>query len=335
MNKSLYFGFLLFFLLEPLSVIAHENRPVLVEISEIQPSIYSVLWKIPEGGLMKGKLYPVFPTACEIRGNAETELAYARVNKQIIHCDGGLAGKTIGVHDLDLNVAISAFVRVSFLSGQQHSKILLNTSPEFIVPVKEDRVSIIKSYTLLGLEHIAFGIDHLLFVACLMMLVQGYKLLVWTITGFTIAHSISLAASVFKLVQLPVVFVETCIALSIVFLAAEIVRENRQSLSYQKPFLISSFFGLFHGLGFANVLLELGLPQIELGLGLLFFNLGVELGQLGFILLLLLFATLFRFARNHSAASDKDSSWYQKRVFSPAIGCIAAFWVIQRLEDFV
>ena len=332
MNRSGCFALLLFFLLEPFSVIAHENRPVLVEISEIQPYIYSVLWKRPEGGLMKGNLYPVFPAICEIKGNTETALAHARINKQIIHCDGGLAGKTIGVHDLDLNVAISAFVRVSFLSGQQHSTILLNTSPEFIVPVKEDRVSIIKSYTLLGIEHIAFGVDHLLFVVCLMMLVQSYKLLVWTITGFTIAHSISLAASIFELVQLPVVFVETCIALSIVFLAAELVRENRQSLSYQKPFFISSFLGLFHGLGFANVLTDLGLPQTDLGLGLLFFNLGVELGQLGFILLLLLFAALFHFARK---CSDKDSNWYQKRVISPAIGCLAAFWVIQRLEGFV
>lgn len=284
---------------------------------------------------MKGRLYPVFPESCTEKTTSADNLSYARVSNQLLYCEEGLAGKRIKVHGLDLNIGISAFVRISFLSGQTHTKILLNISPQYLIPEKENRATIIRSYTVLGIKHIALGVDHLLFIICLMILVQNYKLLFWTITGFTIAHSISLAASVLNLVRLPTAYVETCIALSIVFLAADIVRGNKRCLSYQKPFLVSSFFGLFHGLGFANVLMELGLPQTDLGLGLLFFNLGVELGQIAFILLALLSGLLVRFIRTHISWQDKGINWYQERVFSPAIGCVAAFWVIQRLEGFV
>lgn len=335
MNRPFNSLLLLFLLFATTSVIAHESRPFLLEIKEIQSDTYSVLWKSPEGGLMKGKLYPVFPKSCAEKTSAASDLSYARVSNQLLYCEGGLAGKSISVHGLDLNIGISAFVRISFLSGQTHTKILLNISPEYLVPEKENKATIIRSYTVLGMKHIAFGADHLLFIICLMILVQNYKLLLWTITGFTIAHSISLAASVLSLVRLPTAYVECCIALSIVFLAADIVRGNRQCLSYRLPFLVSSFFGLFHGLGFANVLMELGLPQTELGLGLLFFNLGVELGQIAFILLILSLGLIVRLIRQHISWRDRGLKWYQERVLSPAIGCVAAFWVIQRLESFV
>ena len=317
------------------SLHAHESRPVLVELEEIQVDTYSILWKSPEGGLMKGKLYPVFPDSCKGKSTDVTDFSYARVSQQLLYCEGGLAGKTISVHGLDLNIGISAFVRISFLSGQTHTKILLNTSPAYVIPKKENKSEIIRSYTTLGIKHIVTGVDHLLFIACLIMLVQGFKLLFWTITGFTIAHSISLAASVFNLVKLPTVYVETCIALSIVFLAAEIVRANKQSLTYRKPFLISSFFGLFHGLGFANVLMQLGLPPTDLALGLLFFNLGVELGQIGFILMILILGALIHLIQKHFALHRMNPAWYQERIISPAIGSIAAFWVFQRLQGFV
>jgi hydrogenase/urease accessory protein HupE len=335
MNKTFYSLLLLFSLLASTNVLAHESRPVLLELEEIQADTYRVLWKNPERGLMKGRLYPVFPPSCTEKTTVTSDLSYARVNNQLIYCEGGLAGKIISVHGLDLNVGISAFVRIRFLSGQMHTKLLLNTSPEYLVPEKENKATITQSYTLLGIKHIALGVDHLLFVFCLMILVQGYKSLLWTITGFTIAHSISLAASVLNLVRLPTAYVETCIALSIVFLAAEIVRGNKQSLSYQKPFLVSSFFGLFHGLGFANVLLELGLPQTALGLGLLFFNIGVELGQITFILLLLLLGAFYRLLQKQLIWQGKQTFSYQEKIFSPVIGSIAAFWVIQRLEGFV
>jgi hydrogenase/urease accessory protein HupE len=335
MNRPFYSLLLIFLLFATTSLIAHESRPFLLEIKEIQSDTYSVLWKSPEGGLMKGKLYPVFPASCAEKTSANSDLSYARVSNQLLYCEGGLAGKSISVHGLDLNIGISAFVRISFLSGQTHTKILLNISPEYLIPEKENKATIIQSYTILGIKHIALGVDHLLFIVCLMILVQNYKLLLWTITGFTVAHSISLAASVLNLVRLPTAYVETCIALSIVFLAAEIVRGNKQSLSYRLPFLVSSFFGLFHGLGFANVLLELGLPQTALGLGLLFFNIGVELGQIAFILLLLLIGTIIRLLQKQFEWQGKQTFSYQEKIFSPVIGSIAAFWVIQRLEDFV
>jgi len=283
---------------------------------------------------MRGKLYPVFPPSCSGKLTGGADYSHAAIRKQILNCEGGLAGKTISIHGLDMNLGISALVRISFLSGQSHSKILLNSSPKYLIPEQESKWGIIQSYTRLGIEHIWLGIDHLLFVLCLIMMISSRRLLLWTITGFTLAHSLTLAASVLNLVRLPSPFVETCIALSIVFLAAEIARGNKKSLTYRKPFLVSSAFGLLHGFGFADVLVELGLPQTELGLGLLFFNVGVEIGQIGFIAVLLLIAMGFHLIKKHSLNLGEAPRLAFDKALSSFIGCIGAFWVFERLAGF-
>ena len=314
------------------SAFAHESRPILLEIKEIQLNTFSVLWKSPAGGLMRGDLYPVYPESCRSKNIAAADYSYANVKKYILHCNDGLAGKTISIHKLDRNIGISALARISFLSGETHSKILLPTSPEFLVPRQENIGSIIQSYTVLGITHIGLGIDHLFFIFCLVLMIRGYKLLLWTITGFTLAHSLSLSLSVLNLVRLPASYIETCIALGIMFLAAEIVRGNKNGMSYRKPFLISSLFGLFHGFGFADALIDFGLPQIEFGQGLLFFNLGVEIGQVAFIITLLL---LHKLIQTTLQQRHRFPAWYTQKFLTPAIGSIAAFWVYQGLEKFV
>jgi hydrogenase/urease accessory protein HupE len=317
------------------SAFAHESRPILLEIKEIQLNTFSVLWKSPAGGLMRGVLYPVYPESCVEKNIAAADYSYANVNKHILHCNGGLAGLTISINDLEKNIGVSALVRISFLSGQSHTNILLNSSSDYRIPEKENKASIIHSYTLLGIKHILLGTDHLLFIFCLLLMTRGYKLLLWTITGFTLAHSVSLVASVLNLVRLPAAFVETCIALSIMFLAAEILRGNKVGLSFRKPFLISALFGLFHGFGFADVLLGIGLPQTDMGLGLLFFNLGVELGQIVFILGLLLSGILIQTVAGAFLWHERQPVWYAQRILCPAIGSISAFWVFQGLGSFV
>jgi len=330
--KILHKGILALILLAP-SLHAHESRPVYLEINEVQPEIFQTVWKIPAGGIMRGELYPVLPSNCQIKTTGGANYSHALIRKQHMSCPGGLAGKTVSINDMELNLGISALVRVKFLSGETHSKILLNREPAFVIPEKESKWGVIESYTKLGIQHIWLGFDHLLFVFCLLLMISSRKLLFWTITGFTVAHSITLALSVLNLVRLPSAVVETCIALSIVFLAAEIARGNKRSLAYRKPFVVSSVFGLLHGFGFADVLVDLGLPQTELGLGLLFFNVGVEIGQITFIGVLL-FVALFWRETKERLKLEIPSSLSLENTLTPVIGSLAAFWVFERLSSF-
>jgi len=183
----------------------------------------------------------------------------------------------------------------------------------------------------LGIEHILGGIDHLLFVLALVLLVKGWKRLVGTITAFTVAHSITLAAATLGWVQMPGPPVEACIALSIALVAAELLRtHDRASLALRWPWLIAFAFGLLHGLGFAGALREIGLPQQAIPLALFFFNAGVELGQLLFIAAVLAFAAA---ARPIARRFARPPAWAW-RVPPYAIGGVAGFWVIQRIAAF-
>ncbi len=189
-----------------------------------------------------------------------------------------------------------------------------------------------KRYLLLGAEHIALGIDHLLFVLCLLMVVRGIWPLVKTITAFTLAHSITLGLATLGVVNFSPVPVEATIALSIVFLAAEILRHHRGdtqlTLTYRAPWLIAFGFGLLHGFGFAGALAELGLPQGEIPIALLFFNLGVEAGQLLFVTVIMLLG----FALHKLSRSRQD---ILLRVTAYGIGGLATFWFIQRSAQII
>ncbi|MGB8330076.1 MAG: HupE/UreJ family protein [Polyangiales bacterium] len=231
---------------------------------------------------------------------------------------------------------MSALVRVSRLSGEKHSLVASPAQSEVILPEVESFGSVAHDYLALGVRHILEGYDHLLFVICLLLIAGTARRILVTITGFTIAHSITLALSALGMVHVPVAPVEAAIALSIVFLTLEIVRGDTNSLTYRYPIAVASSFGLLHGFGFAAVLGETGLPQTEIPAALLFFNLGVELGQIIFVLIVTLGYQIARMAAR--AFADRDLSMASlRRLEKPAayiVGSLASFWMIQRIAAF-
>jgi hypothetical protein len=188
------------------------------------------------------------------------------------------------------------------------------------------RARVAATYFVLGGEHILLGVDHLLFVLGLLLLVRGLGALVMTVTAFTVAHSITLAASVFGYIPLDRGPIEAAIALSIVMLAREIVVADRGTLhlTHRMPWLVAFVFGLLHGLGFAGALGEIGLPQSAIPVALLFFNLGVEAGQLAFVLALLVLHRLLGGVLESRLQKMKPAMGY-------ALGALATLWFFERL----
>ncbi|MGH1373471.1 MAG: HupE/UreJ family protein [Cellvibrionaceae bacterium] len=250
---------------------AHENRPLYVDIIETQPMIYRVQVKIPPTVEVGNRPSIGFPDNCIAQAG------------QRYRCTEELSSHTLTVDYPAYNPSVSSFLRLSLLGGEKYTALLAATESNWRVPTQESKGGVAKHYTWLGIEHILIGLDHLLFVACLMFIAGSLRRIVITATGFTLAHSVTLVLSALDLVRVPIAPVETLIAFSILFLAVEIARNHRDSLTFRRPVLVSSSFGLLHGFGFASVLQDIGLPQTELVTGLLFFNLGVELGQVMFI----------------------------------------------------
>ena len=208
--------------------------------------------------------------------------------------------------------------------------MLRSNSPRWTVPAQAKAWSVAGSYWQIGTIHILEGFDHLLFVLALILIVPGWWLLLKAITAFTAAHSITLALATLGLVNIPGPPTEAVIALSILFLAVEIIhsREGRVTLTEGAPWLVSLSFGLVHGLGFAGALSEVGLPQNDIPLALLMFNIGVETGQLLFVFVVVVIKEILcRLAVDWPAGS-----W---RVLPYAIGGTASFWVIERVANFV
>ncbi len=197
-----------------------------------------------------------------------------------------------------------------------------------MIPGESSRFDVIKTYTVLGIEHILLGIDHLLFVLALIMITKGKWRILKTITAFTLAHSITLSLAALGIVNFPGPPVEAVIALSIVFLASEILRnyKGEQTLTGKKPWIVAFTFGLLHGFGFAGALADIGLPQTEIPLALAFFNIGVELGQIIFV--------IFMLAVIYVINLKKDWPPVLKKIPAYAIGSLAAFWMVERIAGF-
>lgn len=315
--------------LVPSLALAHEVRPGYLELTEIEPDTFSVVWKVP---LYRGEpLYirPVLPPNIEVLAPVVTQsVRGAELKRWTFRAEGGIAGQSIGIQNLDKSLT-DVLVRIQWLDGSSHSFRLMPTSTEATIPEKPTWRSVAASYFGLGVEHILGGIDHLMFVLALLIIVQGVRLLVETITAFTIAHSITLALATLGFVHVPAAPVEAVIALSIVFVASEILhsRAGRASLTARYPWVVAFTFGLLHGFGFAGALLELGLPQSAIPLALLFFNVGVEAGQLLFVGAVLVTLAIVR------RSNVKWPAW-SEAVPPYAIGSLAMFWVIQRLSAY-
>ena len=310
---------------------ADEFRPALLEINESEPGWYSVTWKTPLDKGQRMALQPRLPSTLTRVG----PVAIHRLGQSVIEQSswrgetGALVSATIGIAGLRA-LPIEVIVQIALADGSEHSAILRSTSPEWTVPERATAWTVAGSYWKIGTIHILEGSDHLLFVLALILIVPGWWMLLKTITAFTIAHSVTLALATLGLVNIPGPPTEAVIALSILFLAVEIIhsREGRITLTERAPWLVSLSFGLVHGLGFAGALSEVGLPQSDIPLALLMFNVGVETGQLLFVGLVVAIRELM----NRLPINWPAEGW---RVLPYAIGGTASFWVIERVANFV
>jgi hydrogenase/urease accessory protein HupE len=311
---------------------ADDFRPAYLQITQDNATTYDVLWKVPalgEDAVLKVR--PAFPPGTTDltpkRGSYANGVA---VQRWRIKVPGGLEGKAIAFPGLS-EVRIDVLARFARTDGTVQLERIPPSDPEFAVRSTPGAFGVVRTYTLLGVEHILTGFDHLCFVLALVLIVGFNRRLIWTVTAFTLAHSITLALATLGVIHVPGPPVEATIALSIVFVAGEIVQQQRgrEGLASRKPWLIAFTFGLLHGLGFAGALAQIGLPANSIPLALLFFNVGVELGQLLFI------AAVFAATRLlFLLAANRIDLRRAATVPAYLIGGIASYWVVERVSMF-
>jgi hydrogenase/urease accessory protein HupE len=319
---------------------AHEVRPAYLELRQADPETYALLFKVPaRGDELRLALYVSLPYGTQdvITPRASFE-GGAHIERRIVKRAGGLNGQRIAIEGLSATLT-DVLVRVEGLDGTTQTERLTPTTTSFMIKPAPSVGDVAITYLTLGVEHILLGFDHLLFVLALVILVRNWRRVAITVTAFTVAHSITLAAATLGFVHVPGPPVEATIALSIMLIAAEIInaRRGRPSLTLRWPWLVAFAFGLLHGLGFANALAEVGLPQHAIPLALLFFNLGVEMGQLAFVAAVMLLASAVQWIasqRFHAAALMRASFAWIDAMAAYAIGVMAAYWLIERTTGF-
>ncbi len=319
----------LFLTLVGSSASAHELRPAYLDLRETAADEFSVLWKVPALGDLRLGLYVRIPDTCEAKMEpvrAIREAAY--VERWAVTCANGLKGQEIVIDGLRSTVT-DVLARIEYLNGTTQVARLTPEAPTLLVTGAQSTFEVAKTYFLLGVDHILTGFDHLLFVLALMLLIQDRWMLVKTITAFTIAHSITLSGASLGYISLPQKPVEAVIALSIAFVASELVKmqSGERRLSQDYPWIIAFAFGLLHGFGFAGALKETGLPQVDVPLALLTFNLGVEAGQLLFVTAVLIAFRAAGAILNEPIARARIAAAY-------VIGSVAMIWVISRVGSF-
>jgi hydrogenase/urease accessory protein HupE len=309
---------------------AHRLQPAYLEINEQGAGKFSILWKVPYAGGKPMNINPQLSSNCtNLTEPVVKLLAGGAVGRWMVDCgSSGMINETIVINGLPATQT-DTLLRIQLIDGSMHTTVLRPESPSFIVPDKASKSKIAGSYLLLGIEHILGGFDHLLFVLGLLLIVRSTMLLIKTITSFTLAHSVTLAMAALGFVHVPQAPVEAVIALSIIFLASELAKQHRgeTGLTTRAPWLVALCFGLLHGFGFAGALTEVGLPQTDIPLALLFFNVGVEAGQLMFVAGVLVVTWSIK---------KMELKWpvWMEQVPAYAIGSLAAFWFIQRTVSF-
>lgn len=310
-------------------------RPAYLEIRQTDAETYDLLWKLPARGPdarlalrldLPGGVEKKSPVRTVYVGNAFVEsFSFIR--------PGGIAGARIGVGGL-VGSSNEVLVRIESLDGSTQVARLTPTAESFLVDVAPEFGEVLRTYTLFGMQHIWAGIDHLLFVACLILIAGSWRRILVTITGFTIAHSITLTLAALDLLRIPVPPVEAVIALSIVFLARELALDRRDTLTWRYPIAVSASFGLLHGFGFASALAELGLPSSDIPAALLSFNLGVEIGQIVFVGVVMAAVRVFG-AVVHALSSGQASGLrLAESAVIYGIGGLSMMWTMQRLGAF-
>ncbi len=304
---------------------AHRFAPSLLKMFEVGGDQYQVVWKTPAQKTSNVPLLPVFPQNCSVEsGDAGSMEGTGVVSSLKLQCLGGLLGQEVAITGLQENQA-SVLFSLETTDGYYYQTLLNEEQVSFIVPAEPTAIQVMQEYLWLGAEHIWGGIDHLMFVFGLLLLVGWGKRLVWTITAFTLGHSVTLSLVTLGFLEYPVALVEFTIALSIFVLAVDLARRDGAGLFRKYPWGLAGGFGLLHGMGFAGALAEVGLPQSEVPLALLFFNVGIELGQLAFIFAIVaLWYAMRRLLR--------QPQWEEQLLPLPVyvLGALSAMWCIER-----
>lgn len=316
---------------------AHALDPGFLDLSAAGGETWRVFWKVPQSGGRPLGLVAVLPERCDPReapGVPEFD-GRAFVWQWLASCPGGIGDGEIAIRGLELS-RTDVLVRFEPAPGAVQNQRLTPVQTAFRVPAAGASGGVFTTYAALGISHILEGVDHLLFVFALLLVLGDRRMLVGAVTSFTVAHSLSLAAATFGWIVVPPPPVEAVIALSIMFLAAELLRPAPAGfhLTERFPWLVSFGFGLLHGLGFARALLEVGLPAGEVPRALLAFNIGVEAGQLLFIALVLLAGALLRRIYPALVQSLATRGRPGQRLLGYAIGSVSAVWFLSRVAAF-
>ncbi len=323
---SLIAGLIVFVLTCGPFATAHETRPAYLEIKESSANHYEVLWRTPVNAGMRLPILLQLPK--DVRNvtvpNVQ-ELTDSLLERRSIEVPGGLGGKRIDFVGLQGTIT-DVLVRIELLDGRNWTTIVRPSQAWLEITPAQGKLAVAGTYMVEGIRHILFGADHLLFVLGLLLIVKDRWMLLKTITSFTVAHSITLAIATLGYANAPTLPLNAAIALSILFLGPEIVRSWRGETSFtiRHPWVVAFAFGLLHGFGFASALTSAGLPHAELPLALLSFNIGVEIGQVSFVILILLLERAFR---------TLEIRWprFVEALPGYAVGSLGAFWTIQRV----
>ena len=309
---------------------AHEIRPAYLEINELSENLYAVKWKLP---VLQGRIPLIQPELSNTSGISnlkEDQNSLALVQTYQLTTSSSIGGSKLQFTNLEKTL-IDVVVNINLLSGEKFMFLVQPNRPQIVIPASQASWQVARTFGILGIEHILFGWDHLLFVLALVLLIRDKIQLLKTITAFTIAHSLTLIGTSMQWMSLPAAPVETIIALSVVFVAREIVMvyKGKESITQRRPWLIAFTFGLLHGFGFAGALSEIGLPEHALFSALLSFNLGVEAGQIIFVIFIVFLTILI-----NKMFRLRNIQLYNKLI-GYGIGSIASFWFLTRLFDIV
>ena len=309
------------------NVNAHPLAPSLLKIVEKKGGVLDVFWKEPELKKRGQKLLPSFQDGCEKKGPVKVKFEGTGVVKRfnIVCQKEGLVGQEVGIKGWNKESS-TVLLHITLKDGSLIQKVLSPDLKKIIVPKSDSLTSFFKKYLFLGVGHIFEGVDHLMFVFGLIVLMNGVRKILISLTFFTLGHSITLSLATLNLVAFPSFLCEFFISLTLVFLVCEISnkREKTESLMIKYPGFMTTFFGLIHGLGFAGALKEVGLPPTEIPITLFSFNLGIEFGQILFVLIIMgLWALLIKSKR-------ELPSWLCK-VSIHSMGALAGFWCFDRI----
>ena len=324
--RSVIAGFLLAMLVTAPAAFAHEARPAYLEIAETAPNQFKILWRTPVLAGMRLPIVLMISGTKNLKDPTFEELSDSHVERRTIDASpNGLAGKRIEFVGLQLTIT-DVLVRVQMLDGRKWTAIARPSQPWVEIGASQTWPEVAANYIVEGIRHILFGADHMLFVLGLLLIVRDRWMLLKTVSAFTVAHSITLAIATLGYAEVPTLPLNAAIALSILFLGPEIARSWRGETSFtiEHPWVVAFAFGLLHGFGFASALTSAGLPRHELPLALVSFNLGVELGQVGFIGIILALESSFH------VLEVRWPRWVQM-LPGYIVGSLGAFWIVQRV----